>query len=479
MPVQTQSFIHRKQQSVSNKIVDQIRKNAAGIDVGSKSIFVAVPDDRDSSPVREFGTFTKDIQALGKWLKKCGIETVAMESTGVYWIPIYDMLEQMEFDVWLVDPRQVKNVSGRKTDIKDSQWIMQLHSYGLLTRAFRPDSVILELRTYVRQRDDLVRQAGEEIQRMQKNLTQMNVHLHNVINDISGITGMAIVRAIVQGERDLDVLARLRDPRCKSSEEVIKNSLQGNFKPEYVYNLEVAVKKYDFLNSLIEDCETKILKALQKCPSKKIENEAIPEKESEIIPKPLPYKLKKKKSERALIYENELLRITGVNLLEVPGVNVQTALGFIAEVGIDMTKWETAKNFTSWLGLAPNNKVSGGKILSSRTKRTGSPASIKLRMSANSLYRSNCWLGSFLRRMKAKAGAPQGITAAARKQAVLLYTMLKTGKAYEEAGGDYYEKQHKEKMLKNLVAKASQMGYELVPKPDPFAPYMPQNNPPN
>jgi transposase len=268
MPVQTMPFIHKKQQSTPNNILKQIRANAAGIDVGAKSIFVAVSDDKDPSPVREFGTFTKDIMTMGNWLKKCQIETIALESTGVYWIPVYDILQEMGFDVWLVDPKKVKNVSGRKTDIQDSQWILQLHSFGLLTRAFRPDSMILELRTYVRQRDDLVRQAAQEIQRMQKNLTQMNIQLHNVISDISGITGMAILRAIVKGERNLDLLAQLRDSRCKSSEEVIRNSLQGNFRTEYMYNLEIALKKYDFLNSLIEDCEKKIIEALKKCPSK-------------------------------------------------------------------------------------------------------------------------------------------------------------------------------------------------------------------
>lgn len=268
MPIQTKPFIHKKQPSQSNNFINQMRPHAAGIDVGSKSIFVAVSDDRDASPVREFGTFTNDIVSMGRWLKKCTIETVALESTGVYWIPVYDILEKMGFDVWLVDPKQVKNVSGRKTDIKDSQWIMQLHSYGLLTRAFRPDSIILELRAYVRQRDDLVRQSAQEIQRMQKSLTQMNVQLHNVISDISGITGMAIIRALVSGEYNLDILAQYRDPRCKSSEEVIRNSLQGNFKQEYLYNLSVALKKYDFLNALIEDCETKIMEALKKCPSK-------------------------------------------------------------------------------------------------------------------------------------------------------------------------------------------------------------------
>jgi transposase len=470
MPIQTKPFIHKKQSSPPNNLINQMRSNAAGIDVGSKSIFVAVPDERDSSPVREFGTFTTDLLSMGKWLTKCGIETIALESTGVYWIPVYDILSKMGFDVWLVDPKQIKNVSGRKTDIKDAQWIMQLHSYGLLTRAFRPDSVILELRAYVRQRDDLVRQAAQEIQRMQKSLTQMNVQLHNVINDISGSTGMAIIRALVSGEYNLDVLVQFRDPRCKSSEEVIRNSLQGNYKTEYLYNLSVALKKYDFLNALIEDCEKRILEALRKCPSKNNEMTS-PEFSME-------ENCFKKKVLKNRIYENELMRITGVNLLAVPGVSVMTALGLVAEIGLDMSKWATSKNFTSWLGLAPNNKISGGKVLSSRTKRTGSPASIKLRMSASSLYRSNCWLGSFLRRMKAKAGAPQGITAAARKQAVLIYTMIKTGQPYQEAGGDYYEKQHEEKMIKNLKKKAEVMGYELVQKPDPFAPFRPTSNAP-
>ncbi len=269
MTIRTQPFIHKKQVASSNNIMKQIRLDAAGIDVGSKSVFVAVPEDRDSAPVREFGTFTRDILALAAWLRKCGIKTVAMEATGVYWIPIYDVLEKEGFDVWLVDPRKVKNVSGRKTDIQDCQWLLQLHSYGLLTKAFRPDAIMLELRTYVRQHDDLVRDAAQEIQRMQKSMTEMNIQLQNVISDISGTTGMAIIRAIINGVRDVVELAKLRDPRCRNSEEVISKSLEGNYKEEYLYNLEIALKKYDFLNTLIANCELKIHEALRKCPTKK------------------------------------------------------------------------------------------------------------------------------------------------------------------------------------------------------------------
>lgn len=269
MAIRTQSFVHKKQTANSHNIMNQIRLDAAGIDVGSKSIFVAVPEDRDPSPVREFGTFTGDILTLAAWLRKCGITTVAMEATGVYWIPIYDILEKEKFDVWLVDPRKVKNVSGRKTDIQDCQWLLQLHSYGLLTKAFRPDEIMLELRTYVRQRDDLVRDAAQEIQRMQKSMTEMNIQLQNVISDISGTTGMAIIRAIVSGTRNIDELAQLRDPRCRNTEEIIRKSLEGNYKEEYLYNLKIALQKYDFLNTLIADCESKINEALKKCPTKK------------------------------------------------------------------------------------------------------------------------------------------------------------------------------------------------------------------
>jgi transposase len=268
MAIRTQSFIHKKQSTNSNNIMKQIRLDAAGIDIGSKSVFVAVPEDRDSSPVREFGTFTNDILTLAKWLKNCSITTVAMEATGVYWIPIYDILEKEGFDVWLVDPRKVKNVSGRKTDIQDCQWLLQLHSYGLLTKAFRPDAIMLELRTYVRQRDDLIRDAAQEIQRMQKSMTEMNIQLQNVISDIAGATGMAIIRAIISGIHDVIELAKLRDPRCQNSEEVIRKSLEGNYKEEYLYNLKIALQKYDFLNTLIADCELKIHEALKKCPTK-------------------------------------------------------------------------------------------------------------------------------------------------------------------------------------------------------------------
>lgn len=433
------------------KHLEHINKKAAGIDIGSKSHFVAIPEGFDEVCVREFESFTSDLHALANWLEKCGIETVAMESTGVYWIPLYELLESRGFDVKLVDARHVKNVSGRKTDVLDCQWLQQLHTYGLLNGAFRPDEQVCALRAYLRQRSMLVQQAATHIQHMQKALSQMNLQLHNVISDVTGVTGMAIVRDIASGERDPKVLANHRDCRCKSTIEVIEKSLMGHYRDEHVFTLKQALELYDTYQSKIAMCDQEIEKQLSQFKIRKLIEEE-PQKRSS----------GKRKNAPGFNLKTHLIRTTGVDLTAIPGVEAHTALKIISEIGLDLNRWKTSKQFASWLGLCPGNRVSGGKQLGSRSKRTANYAAAALRMAANCTHRSNTALGAYLRRLKARIGAPKAITATAHKIAVIIYNMLKNGIEYIESGQAYYEQQYRDRVLKNLSLRAKKMGYELI-----------------
>lgn len=437
------------------KHLGHINQMAAGIDVGSASHFVAVPEGCATESVREFKSFTADLYELAAWLKECKITTVAMESTGVYWIPLYELLEQKGFDVKLVDARHVKNVSGRKTDVMDCQWLQQLHTYGLLQGAFRPDEQICELRAYLRQRSMLIQHMAQNTQHMQKSLSQMNIQLHNVITDITGETGMNIIRAIVAGERDSTILADYRHTNCKNSLETIKKSLEGNYRNEHIFTLKQALELYDIYQDKIKACdieiEAKLLGFKNKLQTDKKDNEPKVKKSNTHT-----------KNKLSFDASSHLARITGVDLTAIPGIEASTALKIISEIGLDLTRWKSSKQFASWLGLCPGNKISGGKILSSKTKRTGNYASSILRMAASTLHRSNTALGAFFRRMKSRLGAPKAITAVAHKLAVIFFNMLKNGTEYIESGQDYYEEQYKDRILKNLRNKAKSLGFELI-----------------
>ena len=437
------------------KHLEHINLYAAGIDIGATSHFVAVPEGTSETTVREFKTFTSDLYALADWLKQCGVQTIAMESTGVYWIPVYEILEEKGFEVKLVDARQVKNVSGRKTDVLDCQWIQQLHTYGLLNGAFRPADEICELRAYIRQRSMLVQSASRYIQQMQKALTQMNVQLHHVISDITGDTGMRIVRAIDKGERDPAVLAKHRDPRCKSSIDDIKAALTGNYRAEHLFSLKQSLELYDYFQEKIQACDDEIAKNMAKFTT-----------DSKLIDTPIgqlnPSKKKASKNSPAFNLGSELHRLTGVDLLAVPGINHISALQLIGEIGLDMTQWKSAKQFASWLGLCPGNKVSGGKRLSGKTKPSNNRAATTLRMAAFTLYRSQTSLGAYLRRLKSHKGPMKAITATAHKLAKIIYNMLRHGVEYKEAGQTYYEEQYRGRVLKNLKRKAAEFGFDLV-----------------
>jgi len=439
------------------KHLEHINLWAAGIDIGATSHFVAVPDGCDKNPVREFKTFTTNLNELAAWLKQCGITTIAMESTGVYWIPVYELLEKQGFEVKLVDARQVKNVSGRKTDVLDCQWLQQLHTYGLLNAAFRPSEEVCELRAYVRQRSMLVQSASRYIQQMQKALTQMNLQLHHVISDITGDTGMKIVRAIVKGERNADTLAGYRDPRCKNDIETIKLALTGNYRAEHLFALKQSLELYDYFQKIIQACENEIEKKMAEFSTN-----------AAVIDVPIyqlnPNKKKITKSSPIFNLGGELHRLTGVDLLAVPGVSTVTAMQLISEIGLDMNRWKDAKQFVSWLGLCPENKVSGGKRLSSKTKASNNRAAVTLRMAAFTLYRSPTALGAYLRRLKARKGPMKAITATAHKLAKIIYNMLRFGTEYVEAGQAYYEEQYRDRVIKNLRRKAAEFGLELQVK---------------
>ncbi len=429
---------------------------AAGIDVGSTAHFVAVPEGCDENNVREFSSFTTDLYALADWLMQCKIETIAMESTGVFWNQLFELLESKGFDVKLVDARNVKNVSGRKTDVLDCQWLQQLHTYGLLNGAFRPEELVCSLRVYIRQKSMLTKEASTHIQHMQKALSQMNLQLHNVIRDITGDTGMKIIRDILAGQRDPKILAQHRDPRCKNPIEIIEKSLCGNYKEEHIFSLKQAVELYDFYCNKMSACDVEIEKILSKFEQKK-----------EISEDHLKnHDLKKQaNSKNALLFnvQAHLERITGIDLTEIPGINTIIALTIISEIGIDMSRWRNSKHFASWLGLCPGNKVSGGKRLGgAASKKTSNRAAAALRIAANSLYRSTSSLGAFLRRLKSRLGPMKAITATAHKIAVIIYNMLKNGVGYIETGADYYEQQYKDRTIKNLKNRAKSLGFELI-----------------
>ena len=424
--------------------------NAAGIDIGIASHYVAVPADRDDEPVREVSSFTVDLHALADWLKTCDVDTVAMESTGVYWIPLFELLESRGFTVLLVNARHVKNVSGRKSDVLDCQWLQQLMSYGLLRGAFRPDNAICVLRALWRQRGMLLRSQGRQVQHMQKALTQMNVQLANVISDVVGETGQRILRAIVAGERDGQVLAAMKDARIRASHEEIAKSLQGNWRTEHLFSLQQALAMFDFIGTQVAECDREIeeqLRALQ------IHDGEPPEGK------------KKARTRNAPKFDlrTQLFRMCGVDLTRIDGINVTTAIAVISETGSDMSRFPTVGHFTSWLGLCPGTKITGGKVMSGKTKRVANRAAQALKLAAAALRSSQSALGAYFRRMCARMDKPKAVTAAAHKMARLIYRMLTKGEEYTDQGQDYYEDRYRERVLRQLAQRAEKMGMRLVP----------------
>jgi transposase len=444
----------RKQNEKKHVNVDalaQINHNAAGMDIGATEIYVAVPPERSEASVRSFPTFTADLYCLADWLKECQIETVAMEATGVYWIPIYEILEERGFEVCLVNARHLKNVSGRKTDVLDCQWIQQLHTYGLLRPSFRPSEQIVAIRSLVRHREMLVQYRSAHIQHMQKALTLMNLRLTNVLSDISGETGMKIIRAIVAGERNPKILAQFRHHQCKKSHEEIAKSLEGHYRREHVFALKQALELYDFYDQQLEACDAEL---------ESMYREFDPPEEPG-TPPPSPNKRKRRKNQSHFDLSSALYKMTGVDLTTIDGVDALTIQVVLSEIGTDMCKWPTVKHFTSWLSLCPNNKITGGKVKKRETQTSKNPAHVALLIAAASLHHSQSALGAFYRRIRAKHGAPIAITATAHKLARLIYFMLKDRKSYHDVGADYYDQKYHEKLLRNLNRQASKFGFHL------------------
>ena len=433
---------------------------AAAIDIGSTMHMAAVSPDVCDTPVRAFGTFTQDLHNLADWFEACGVTSVAMESTGVYWIPAFEVLEARGFDVILVNARYAKNVPGRKTDVSDAGWLRQLHSYGLLRGSFRPVAEIATLRAYLRQRERLVEYGAAHIQHMQKALMEMNLQLHHVVSDITGATGMRIIRAIVAGERDPEVLAAFRDIRCHSSIEVIKAALVGNDRAEHIFALTQSLDLYDFYQTKIEDCDRKLEAAVA----------ALTVRADGDVPA-LPKARTKRKQVNAPSFDVRaaLYGVLGTDLTQIHGLGPSLALKLIAECGTDLHAWKSAKHFTSWLCLAPGNKISGGKLLSSRTRRSSSRAAALLRLAATTIGRSDTALGAFYRRLSSRIGKQKAVTATARKIAVLFYNAVRFGMAYHDPGAAAYEDRHRTRVLANLQRRAKTFGFELAPIPAPEA----------
>ena len=446
----------RPQKVVKLDSLKQINLNAAGLDIGSAEIWACVPEDRAEASVRVFESFTGELHRLADWLEACHIETVAMESTGVYWIPIYEILEARGLAVYLVNARHIKNVPGKKTDVLDCQWVQQLHTYGLLTASFRPEAEMVALRAYIRHRDNLIRCRSVHIQHMQKALHLMNIQLTNVLTDISGQTGQQIIRAIIAGEHDPVRLAQYRDGRCRSSEAEIAKALTGHYQPEHLFALQQAVELYDFYSQQIQACDAEI-------EGKYAAFKPVVELDTQPLP-PAP-KRRRSKNEPEFNLRQALYQLTGVDLTRIDGLEALTVQQIISETGTDMSHWPTVKHFTSWLTLAPHNDISGGKVLNSRTLKSNNRAAQAFRMAAQSVSRSDSALGGFYRRIRAKHGGPKAITATAHKIARIFYHMLNYKQEYQDPGQDYYEQKYQERVVKNLKRKAQALGFDLIPQP--------------
>lgn len=435
--------------------LEVVHPNAAGTDIGNEVHYVAVPPNRSSEAVRRFGCTTAELRAMADWLKQCGIQTVAMQSTGVYWIAVFDILEEAGLEVYLVNARETKNLPGRKSDVQESQWLMKLHTYGLLRNSFRPPQEIRTLRTYWRQRSDLVRAAGRHIQRMQKALTQMNIQLANVLSDISGKSGQAIIKAILQGERDGGELATLCDRRVQASQEEVAGSLEGNWQDDLLFVLQQEQDGYEFCQKQMADCDRHLEQCLQQRADRSQSASLPVEKRKE-------RRKKKKGNHPQFDLRTALFRMAGTDLTLIDSVDVMTAMTILSEAGWDMSKWKTEDHFVSWLRLCPDNRISGDKIIGKGRLPTNNRVTIALKIAASTLRTSQTYLGAQFRRLRTKLGSPVAIKAMAAKLARLIYRMLRFGMQYVDQGAEFYEAQHRKLQISHLKRKASQLGFQII-----------------
>ena len=445
--------LHRTTHPVTMPV---LQPHAAGIDVGATELYVCVPLDRDPEPIRRFGTFTEDLHALADWLTRCGVTSVAMEATGVYWIPLYQVLETRGFAVCLVNARHVKHVPGRKSDVQDCQWLQYLYTVGLLRGSFRPPEAVCAVRTLLRHRDGLVQDAAAHTQHMQKALSQMNLQLHHVLTDLTGVTGLAILDAILAGERDPQVLAGHRDHRVKASAATLAKALVGDYRLEHLFTLRQSLDAYRQYQRLIGECDREVQARLGAFAST-IDPAA----------HPLPLPAKSRRAARSTTprfdLRTELYRILGTDLTQVPGLQTPTVFTLFAELGADLSAFPASDHFTSWLGVCPDNRISGGKVLSVKTRHVKHRVATALRLAAQSLSRSPSVLGAFFRRMRAKLGALKAITATTHKLARILYHLLTTHEPYDETRLAQAEQNHRQRTESRLRSQARALGFQLVP----------------
>lgn len=448
---------HRRRPSpkprTSPAALERLHPHAAGIDCGSAEHFVAVPPDRDATPVRSFATFTGDLHRLAEWLTACRVTHVAMEATGVYWIPVFEILEARGFQVILVNARHVKNLPGRKSDVSDCEWLRDLHILGLLRGSFRPADGIAALRGYLRHRATLIECAGALVQRMQKALVQMNVQLPLVVSDITGVTGLRILRDIVAGRRDPAQLAQHRDYRCRASEAEIVAALTGNYRAEHVFVLQQNLELFDVYQRQLAACDTAIETHLAHLTAATTPTTALP---------PARRRQKPRENEPRFDLRSPLHQLTGADLSQIDGIGPYNALRLLSEIGTDMSRWPTEKHFTSWLTLAPHNKISGGRLLSSRTQPSANRAAAILRLAVMNAGRTQTALGAFYRRVAFRIGKAKAITATARKLAILVYRTLKEGLVYADPGADAYDTQHRTRVIRGLRQRAQNLGFGLI-----------------
>jgi len=461
-----------KSASASENDLQVVNPNAAGIDVGSRSHFICVGRHAvkpGESRIRQFGAFTQDLDDAVQWLKKCGVTTVALESTGIYWIPIVQKISQAGIDVRLVNAREVRHLPGRKTDLKDCEWLQQLHTFGLVRAAFRPAEGICRMRSIMRHRGNLVQAAAEQVQLMQKALQQMNVLLHQVVSDLDGQTGLRILQAIVDGERDPKKLVELRDEKIKrSTPEEMEAALQGDWRPEHLFVLRQSLEAYHFFQVQLEQCDLHLKETMDQLVAEMALEAPGVETEENIPGEPK----KKKKNKRAgnapkIDLSPQLAALSGIDLTQTVGISVLSSLILISEIGTDMSRWRNEKAFASWMGLSPNHEISGGKILSNRTRPVVNRAANVLRLIALAVGKTDTVLGHFYRRIRARAGAPKAITATARKLACLIYSLIKHKKPYVEPDLLKYLEKFQKQRVANLARQAQTLGFQLVPAVEP------------
>ena len=428
--------------------------DAAGLDIGKSEIMVAIPPEREGQTVRAFGTFTPDLKALADWLAANGITHVAMESTGVYWIPIFELLEERGFAVIVVNARQIKHPPGRKSDVQDCQWIQRLHSYGLLKASFRPEADLVVLRTYLRQRDNLIEERARQIQYMEKALAQMNLQLDQVVSDLTGKTGLEIIRAIVAGEHRPQELAKLRDGRLKHTEDDLVKALSGHYRQEHLFVLKQALLMFDSYTQRINECDQEIQALLV---------EITPPPPSDLPPLP-PNPKPNSHCKNAPSYDARaaMYKLAKVDLIAIPGLNENLLQKILAEVGTDMSRFPTVKEFCSWLGLAPHNAVSGGRVLYSHTLKNRNRAGQAFRLAARAVSRGKTVYSEFYRKIRSRSGAKEAIVATAHKIARTFYFMLKQGQPFNQPDLQTYLQIQHDKEVQRLQARAAKLGFVLA-----------------